>query len=175
MITLEDLFLFGSESDTATLLPAVNPFQDVDALLESQVLDIRYDGIRSTMGIIFELRMSYYLHNASTGLLIASNITEFSWDQVDRHNDRTAWTVYDCKAHRTPSGLSLELTSTPTAKFLLNAERASFYQLRIPHLENTAPPDYGDPDFSEIIESIATWNSRAEIMAAAHFRPSEVE
>jgi hypothetical protein len=175
MITLDDLFSLEPPGVVVAQLPAANPFRDVDALLESQILDIRYDAIRSTLGVIFELRMSYHLRETSTGLLVASNITEFSWSQVDRPNDRTAWTVYGSKAARIAGGLSLELDSSPNAKLVLNAERASFYQLKISDLEDVAPPDYGEPDFADIRKSIATWNSNSEIVAAVHSQPSGME
>jgi hypothetical protein len=167
-MTLDELFLSGQDNARLANQASVNPFLEPDALGDSQILDIRYDGVRSSLGIILELRVSELAHEGNTGLIVASNVIDFSWKQADRCNKRTAWIVDSSMPLRTDSGFKLELTAILNARLRMTAERASFYILRIPHLENTAPPDYGEPDFSLIRNSIATWDSEAEVVAAVH-------
>ncbi|MHC9290824.1 hypothetical protein ACRCUN_00055 [Mycobacterium sp. LTG2003] len=172
MVTLEEIFFTDATQVTADNTVSVNPFTAEDYLLEAQILEVRYDGIRSTLGIIFEMRLAERIGGASTALLVASNVSQYSWRQVERHGGRTAWTVIGVIPKNTESGLSLELTASPSASLSFTARRAVIYTLRIAHLEDSPPPDYVDDDIRAIRAGVACWNSEAEVVRVDYIDPS---
>ncbi|WP_157894408.1 hypothetical protein [Mycolicibacterium wolinskyi] len=171
MATLEELFFTDTGQMRAHNASLVNPFTEEDSLLEAQILEVRYDGIRSTLGIIFEMRLAEIIGVTSTALLVASNVSQYSWRQVERHGGSTAWTVIGAIPKNTESGLSLELTASPSASLSFTARRAVFYILRIAHLEGSPPPDYVDDDIRAIRAGVACWNSEAEVVRVDYIDP----
>jgi hypothetical protein len=162
-MTPDDLFIANHANDRAA---DPNPFIEPDALNETQLLEVRYDGVRSTLGILLELRVSF--HSVSTGLIVASGVTDLAWKQVDRRGMRTAWTVVGSTPARGPAGMSMALAFLFPADLRFTADSATFHLLRIPHLEGIAPPDYGEPDFAEVRRGLATWQTDCELVASAH-------
>lgn len=169
MVTLEDLFFTSRGYLDQREAPAVDPFSDEDALLEAQIIEIRYDAIRSALGVILEMRLAERIGEASTALLTASGLTDFSWKQVDREDGNTAWTIIGSVPKNVGPILSLELIASPSASLSFTAQRAAFYSVRIGELENAAPPDYVDQDMAEIRNGVARWSSEAEVIQSIHF------
>ncbi|OMC03918.1 hypothetical protein A5733_22800 [Mycobacterium sp. NS-7484] len=169
MPTLDNLYFSGPTEMCDSNAAAVDPFED-DCLLEAQILEIRYDGIRSVLGIILEMRLAERITEASTGLIVASGISNYSWKQIDRRNMRTAWTVIGSSASRTSAGIAVELITSPSAALTFTADAAAFYSLQIENLETAAPPDYVEQDISVIREGIANWSSDAKVVYVVHCR-----
>lgn len=169
MATLEDLFLSSERISGAKDTPPVNPFIDEDALLEAQIVEVLHDGIRSSLGIILEMRLADRIVVASTALIVASGVTAYSWTQVDRKSERTAWTIIGSTPRSTETHINLELTTSPSASLSFTSRQAAFYSVRISELENAAPPDYVDDDIFSIRNGIARWNSKADVVQAIHF------
>lgn len=168
MPTLDDLFFSGSTEMRDISASPVNPFIEDDSLLEAQILEIRYDGIRSVLGVIFEMRLAERMTEASTGLIVASGISNYSWKQIDRHDRRTAWTVIGSSTRRIEAGIAVEVITSPSAGLTFTAHAASFYSLQIENLEIAPPPDYVEQEISSIREGIANWSSDAKVVCAAH-------
>lgn len=164
MTTLEDFFLSPEVALAPGAAPPVNPFADDDALLEAQIIEVRYDGIRSVLGIILEMRLAERISESSTALIVASEVTHYSWKQVDRKGGRTAWTIIGSVPEPNDPGVKLHLTLSPSAALSFTSNRASFYSVRINELENAAPPDYVEESLSEIRNGIARWNSEVDVV-----------
>ncbi len=168
MPTLEDLFFLAPERLVTNGAVAASPFSEDDALLEAQILEIRYDGIRSVLGVALEMRLAERITGASTALLVARNVIRYSWNQTDRGGARTAWTIISSTPQRAESGLVLELMTSPSGCLSITADSASLYSIRISGLEVTAPPDYGDPSYAAIRRGIANWTSDVEVVGVTH-------
>lgn len=158
MENLENFFSSSRDgSDYPTL--ELNPFQVDDALSGAQILEIRYDGIGSSLGIILEMRVAEHDWQGSSGLIVASGVKNFSWVQDPRNGQRTAWTILESVPRGNRDHFTLKLTGSPTFSLSLTACDAWFYSATIDALEGVPPPDYTQHDVSEIHRVIPRWNS----------------
>lgn len=169
MPTLEQLFTSPLGSEIVGDAHAVNPFADQDALTEAQVIEIRYSGITSTLGILLEMRLADRIITTSTALIVAAGVSNYSWQQTDRNHARTAWTIISSTPVRASSGLNLDLVTSPSASLSFTARQASFYSLLADSLEKKVPPDYVDQTMPEILSGIPRWSSEVQVAHASHF------
>lgn len=148
--------------------PEMNPLVENDALQEAQVLDLRFEPLTGTLGVIFELRQALQLREGSTGVLVLRGVQALAWDGHVRDVRFAAWSV----GSSVPSvrddlfGLSLVMWPHPGARLDLASVGAEFYVGSVPGLSE-APPDYGDPATTR--SEIASWDSEYEIVSAALF------
>ncbi|MED5815264.1 hypothetical protein VST63_23130 [Mycolicibacterium sp. 050232] len=168
MPTLDELFFLEPGQPVTNGTIASNPFSEDDALVEAQILEIRYDGIRSVLGVALEMRLAERITETSTALLLAHNVIHYSWNQTDRRGGRTAWTIISSSPLRTETGFGLELKTSPSGALSITANSASLYSVRISELEGTAPPDYGDRNYAAIRRGIANWASDVEVVGVSH-------
>lgn len=168
MPTLDELFFLEPAQLVTNGTIAASPFSEDDTLLEAQILEIRYDGIRSALGVALEMRLAERITETSTALLVAHNVIHYSWNQTDRRGGRTAWTIISSTPRRTESGFALELKTSPSGTLSITANSASLYSVRISGLEGTAPPDYGNPNYAAIRRGIANWTSDVEVVGASY-------
>ncbi|WP_133120851.1 hypothetical protein [Mycolicibacterium goodii] len=70
---------------------------------------------------------------------------------------------------RAPSGLTLDLLTSPSASLSFTARQASFYSLLVDSLEKAVPPDYIDQTMPEILSGIPRWSSEAQVAQASIF------
>lgn len=168
MKILEDFF---SSSRDGWEYPTLerNPFQVDDALSGAQILEIRYDGIGSSLGIILEMRVAEHDWQGSSGLIVASGVQNFSWVQDSRSGQRTAWTILESVPRGNRDHFTLKLTGSPTFSLSLIACDAWFYSATIDALEMAPPPDYTEGDIREIHRAIPRWNSIVGEVRAAHY------
>jgi hypothetical protein len=146
-----------------------NPFLDENALYESQIVDIRYDAIRSTLGIVFEMRLADWIRDCSAALIVASDVSAFSWEQVDRNDLRTAWTVLASRPRIDTGAVGMELLASPNARMHFSAGRASYYSLTMAGVGNdSAPPDYTSSSLADLRNGVAGWHSTVEVVRAVH-------
>lgn len=146
-----------------------NPFVEQDALYESQILDVRYNAVRSVLGIIFEMRLADRIRDCGSALIVASEISDFSWQQIQRDGQRTAWTVLASTVRRVGDSITMELLTSPNARLTFSAKRASYYSLTLDGIaDDSAPPDYSSSTLAEIRAQIAGWNSMAQIVREIH-------
>lgn len=138
--------------------PEMDPFREEGALLEAQLLDIRFDALRSTLGLLFELRLALQLRKGNTGVLIAHDVRKCSWSAQASATGRTAWTVVGSLARVENQLLRLTLSILPIAGLELVASRAAFYVGDVPALGAT-PPDYVQDDERLVQAGLANWRS----------------
>jgi len=161
MMTIEDLLGPSRELLAYGAQPEMDPLTERDALQEAQLLDVRFDAMRLTVALLFELRLALQLREANTGVLVARGVRELSWTAGNRSTNLTAWTVGGSvpRNENRLFGLRLGLWPAPGAQLSLTAESAAFFAGDVPGLTET-PPDYGDDDETAIRAGLAGWNSQ---------------
>lgn len=174
MITVEDLLAAPGLRQYAAK-PEMDPLTEADALQEAQLLDVRFDALRSTIGLLFELRVALQLREASTGVLVAHGVQEFRWSAKRRSTGRTAWNIIGSTPHHEDQVFRLSLLIWPEAQLKLSATSAAFYMGDVPGLDEI-PPDYSDNDEAAIRSGLAGWRSAfspvyAVFLDAAPLRP----
>lgn len=171
MMAIEDLLSFplgmGGYSDHL----AMNPLTEIDALQEAQLLDVRIDALRSTVGLLFELRMALELQEANTGVLVAHGVREVTWSAVPRSTSKTAWNVVESVPNPRNGLFHLFLGMLPDAELRLSATSAQFFIGDVEGIGDV-PPNYVDDDEATIQAGIAGWRSRFSPVGAVFIRPS---
>jgi hypothetical protein len=160
LITVEDLLQPDERWRDYASQPEMDPLTEDGALQEAQLLDVRIDALRSTVGLLFELRTALQLREANTGVLVARGLRELAWSAGQRSTPRTAWTVggsVTSNADRLFS-MTIGMWPTPGAQLRIVAERAAFFTGDVPGLERI--PNYGTDDESAIQANVAGWSSR---------------
>lgn len=160
---IEDL-LAGWEQLVFSEAPDVNPLTDEDALQEAQLLDVRFDAVRSSVGLLFELRNALQIRTANTGVLVAQEVTRLSWSARPRPTVRTAWSIIDSSPKHEDQVFDLRLTMFPSAQLELAARNASFYIGDVQGIGD-APPDYGDKE-DVIRVGLPGWSSTLSAVRA---------
>jgi hypothetical protein len=159
MIAIEELLRADSRLRDIAAPPDVNPLTEEDALQEAQLLDLRFDALNSTVGLLFELRLALQLRQANTGVLVARGVRELSWSAGQRSTAKTAWTVGGSIPRSGDRLFRLELGMWPVpgAQLKLVAENASFFSGDVPRLDQI--PDYMDDDDTTVRAHLASWHS----------------
>jgi len=166
MMMLEDLLTIP-RVDGPSIADTMNPLRDGEALLESQITQIRFSTLESVAGILFEFRTSLQLIEANTGVLVARGIREFTWSSERRERQLTAWSVIGSKPWRQGNLNFLEMSLYPNAHLKLVVEECAFYYVSVEGLE-AAPPDYS-LGYSQVQSKIANWHSSFDTIVAAYF------
>lgn len=153
-------------------MPEMDPLTEDDALQEAQLLDVRFDALRSTAGLLFELRTALQLREANTGVLILRGVRRLQWTSGPRETERTAWTVGGSVVTSTDRlfGLELGLWPAPGAQLTFSADGAEFFAGDVPGLDRI--PDYLDDDELTIRSQLASWQSEFEPVSAVFLDPA---
>lgn len=151
--------------------PEMDPLTEDDALQEAQLLDVRFDALRSTAALLFELRLALQLREANTAVLLAHGVRKLSWTAESRSTARTAWNVLGSTPSTTDGVFSLALLIWPRAQLRLSAIRAAFVAGDVPGLDGP-PPDYTSDDEATIQAGLAGWRSVFSPIHAVFLDPS---
>jgi hypothetical protein len=150
--------------------PEADPLTENGALQEAQLLDVRFDALRGTVGLLFELRLALQLREGNTGVLIARGVRQLSWAAEQRSTLRTAWTVGGSIPRNEDRLFSLELGLWPNAQLALVAESAAFFAGDVPGLDRI--PDYADDDEVTVRSQLAGWHSEFVPVHAVFLDPA---
>lgn len=170
MIAIEALFEPDDRWREFASQPEMDPFTEDDALQEAQLLDVRFDALRSTVGLLFELRVALQLREANTGVLIARGVRELSWAAGPRSTTRTAWTVLGSRPEAHDGLFALSLRTWPESRLTLRAESAAFFAGDVPGLDRI--PDYVSDDEATIRANLADWRSEFMPVHAVFLDPA---
>ncbi len=170
MITIEELLLPDPGLRRFAAQPEMDPLTEEDALQEAQLLDVRFDALRSTVGLLFELRLALQLRQANTGVLVARGVRELSWTAGPRSTTKTAWTVGGSIPRNENRLFGIELGVWPNAQLRLTAESASFFAGDVLGLDRI--PDYMDDDEATIRAQLASWHSEFAPVHAVFLDPA---
>lgn len=157
MTTIEDLLSLDSPLRRFSAQPEMDPLTEHDALQEAQLLDVRFDALRSRVGLLFELRVALQLREANTGVLVAHGVRKFGWSATARPTGRTAWNVISSTPQCSDRLFELSLLCWPEGHLELSAESAAFFVGDVAGI-GESPPDYSD-DESVVQTGLAGWRS----------------
>jgi hypothetical protein len=170
MIAIEDLLWSDPGLRRFAAQPEMDPLTEEGALQEAQLVDIRFDALRSTVGLLFELRLALQLREANTGVLVARGVRELSWTAGPRSTGRTAWVVGGSIPHNEDRLFGLKLGMWPDAQLALRAESAAFFAGDVPGLDPI--PNYVDDDEATIRAHLAGWRSEFVPIHAVFLDPA---
>jgi hypothetical protein len=161
MIKIQDLLEPNSRWREFASQPEMDPLTEGDALQEAQLLDVRFDAVRSTVGLLFEMRTALQLREANTGVLVARGVRELSWSTGGRSPaDWFAWVVAGSTVRTANRLFELQLAGLrPDAQLGLVAESSAFFVGDVPGLGG-APPNYVQDDDQTIRAGLAGWQSQ---------------
>lgn len=157
VITIEDLLRSDERWREFAAQPEMDPLTEDDALQEAQLLDVRFDALRSQVALLFELRVALQLREANTGLLVAREVRQLSWTANPRATAKTAWTVGGSRPRKENRLFGLQLGLWPNAQLELRAESAAFFAGDVPSLDRI--PDFIEDDEATIRAQLAGWHS----------------
>lgn len=170
MITIEDLLAPDSRWRKFASLPEMDPLTEGGALQEAQLLDVRFDALRSTAGLLFELRTALQLREANTGVLVARGVRELAWSLGGYSpRPRQAWAVLSSVVG-TENRLFKTRLSGIYEQLDLVAESAAFFAGDVPGLERI--PDYVSDDEATVRANLANWRSKFVPVRAVFLDPA---
>lgn len=173
MIMIEDLLLPDGHWRDFASQPEMDPLTEGDALQEAQLLDVRLDALRSTVGLLFELRLALQLREANAGLLVARGVRELSWTAGARSTAKTAWTVGGSTPRNENWLFGLQLGLWPNARLDLRAESAAFFAGDVPDLDRI--PNYLEDDEATVRTQLAGWRSEFVPVHAVFLDPAPAD
>ena len=150
--------------------PEMDPLTEDDALQEAQLLDVRFDALHATVGLLFELRTALQLREANTGVLVARGVRELSWTAKPRSTKRTAWAVMSSTPDVSDRLFGLKVGMSPDARLWLKAESAAFFTGDVLSLDRI--PDYSGDDETTIRSNLAGWRSSFTPVYAVFLDPA---
>jgi hypothetical protein len=151
-------------------VPVVNPLSGADLFQEAQLLDMRFDALRMTAGLLLEQRIALQLREANTGVLIGRGVTSIEWSARPRSTPLTAWNVVASSIVGGDEIVELRLGLFPEAELVICAERIEFYDCEVDGIGGI--PDYGD-DTVSIHASLASWDSQIHLVSASRIGARE--
>ena len=150
--------LLNTPSREGTIPPESDPFVEPDALLEAQLLDVRFEALTSMVGLLFEFRTAMNFVEGNTALLVAHGVQEFKWSGEARSTGKTAWNVVGSVPTAAGGFLVLELDFLPVAQVRLVAKSAEFYVGNATGLDDQLP-DYIEDNDAAVRANLASWCS----------------
>lgn len=157
--------LLALQSPTTTgVVPVVNPLSGADLFQEAQLLDVRFDALRMTVGVLLEQRIALQLREANTGVLVGRGVTRLDWSAGPRATPLTAWNVVGSSIVGGDGTVELRLQFFPKAELVVGAERIEFYNCAVGGIGGI--PDYTD-DTVPVRASLADWDSQMDVVSAS--------
>ncbi|MBB5866624.1 hypothetical protein F4553_000003 [Allocatelliglobosispora scoriae] len=139
-----------------------DPLRQPDALLEAQLLDVRFEALTSTASLLFDLRTAMQIDDGNTGVLLARGLREIEWSGEIRSTARTAWNVVGSDCSRSGESVVLRIGFLPSARIRIMASRFEFYVGDVAELLEQLP-DYGEDDDNAIRQNLPSWDSSLQI------------
>lgn len=162
MTLISDLFTDDRVAGAAPLV--ANPLTTEDALVEAQLLGVRFDAWVGTAALLFELRMCEQFPLSNTGLFVARGVRDLRWSAPELLTRRRAWTVDASvvRANVDSTDLALDLWG---ARLTVVSKTAEFFAVNVSGIDGR-PPDYGEGKDREVLEQLATWDSPIDVVGA---------
>jgi hypothetical protein len=144
--------------------PDADALRELDALVECQLLGLRFDAVASTVWILLDCRGALQIEVGNTAVVSARGVQEVSW-KVDH---REGWRALPVVGS-TPSigGLpwSLSIKTLEGGRLHLVAHSADFMVGNVPGCD-AAPPDFELDDALTIRNGLAGWESIFDLVYA---------
>ncbi|MFI1658594.1 hypothetical protein ACH4ZU_27380 [Streptomyces sp. NPDC020472] len=168
MISVNDLFKAGFYSSALDSAES-DPLRELDALQESQLLDIRVCQLTSTAALLFELRTSLQFEVGNAALLVVRGLRSFGWNSPTVQGPLTAMTVVSSVPDRINDSFRARFAFFPEARLEVVGDLAEFYVLAVEGISD-APPDYSDSDLKRVQEDLPSWSSVCSPLQASSSR-----
>lgn len=143
-----------------------NPLVEHGLLDEAQLLDVRFDAITQTAGLIFALRSALEFTRSNTAVLVARGVRNFSWSGPPGANTLTAWSVASWSPSSGQAMINIEISLWPAPGGLIHlaAERTEFYSGDVADLDGGL--DYEGLQRIQLTGAIPDWESCFEVADA---------
>lgn len=175
-MNIEDLFWLRERREFAAK-PEMDPLTEDISLMESELVDVRFEALTSTVGLLFDLRGALQLRSANTGVLIVHGVVSFDWRVdfetfrqptneafLDETRPYLAWTVIASEPQPTDT-FNLKLQFVPSAELNISGVSAEFFMGDVPGIGEVAAT-YTDDSDEEIEASLPHWDSPMEVYFA---------
>lgn len=181
---IEDLFRIPVRRAFAAK-PEMDPLTEDIALMESELLDVRFEAVTSTVGLLFDLRGALQLRLANTGVLIVHEVARLEWYE-DLHaieketikealsmgpGRHRAWIVIASEPRPTDL-FNLKLQFVPGAELNVSGESAEFLMGDVPGIGEVAAT-YTDDPLDVIEASLPHWDSSIDVRYATFLERKE--
>lgn len=132
-----------------------------DVLLEAQVVDLRFNAVDSSVGVIFDLRTSLQFRESNTGVLIAAGVTAVQWSAEPGRIGRTARTVVGSRVRTVASQTEIALSLSPDSTLTVRGSAIVFHEVDVPDLDTI--PNYVSDTDDEVQRMTPQWDSPARL------------
>jgi hypothetical protein len=119
---IEELLVDPRRREHAAM-PEADALTQSDALREAQLLDVRFDALRSSVWLLFDCRGALQIEMGNTAVIVAHGLRRFSWTGQPRGR-LTAWTVVSSEPVARRGMWSFSLAFVPSARMELEADSA---------------------------------------------------
>jgi hypothetical protein len=162
MAALIDLMWPESSPATGVSPPHWDPLVHDDGLREAELLDVRIDPGRSTVGLIFGLGGALQLDTSDTGVLVARRVQQAAWSVMgpdpSHAGGRYARYVMSSAWSSTADGACLSLGMQLDVELSITALDFDFYEVDLAGGAYVVP-DYTELDDAAIHAQQPNWNS----------------
>jgi hypothetical protein len=155
-MTIEEFLADASPRDLAGEVE-IDALRDDDALLEAQLLEWRFDTVRSTIWLLFDCRGAISIELGNTALVAATGVRSVQWEGEHR-GPRTAWSVVDWSPSL-GSEWTVSAAFVPDANLRIVASKAEFHVGNVT-AHDGPPPDYLSADEDEMRAGNAGWATK---------------
>ncbi|WP_369780073.1 hypothetical protein [Streptomyces sp. R33] len=166
MSLIEDLFT--SRGHFQAVEPVGwDPLQEQDALLDAQLLDLRFSPTANRAALLFDMRTAacYPLGNAA--IIVVRGLKSLFWDGLPQQNQLMAFSVMSSQpSQTTDGGWRLSLQFFPDGESTIGGGSAEFYLLEA-HGISEAPPSYPGRHLDEVQQDLPAWTSRCTVLQSA--------
>ncbi|MGI5146829.1 hypothetical protein ACQEVC_10660 [Plantactinospora sp. CA-294935] len=140
--------------------PDLDPLRSTWLLHECQVLDIRINALRSTVAVLLEQRAAFDSLKGNTGIIVMRGIRSVHWEVIGSvPGSLTAWVVVGATVAAGSEGFEMSIGLSPSARLTGVAEIIEYYA--VDANIGLIIPDYMEASNSEILSTVATWESAA--------------
>lgn len=180
---IEELFRIPARRALA-VKPEMDPLTEDGALMESQLLDVRFEALTSTVILLFDLREALQLRLANTGVLIVHEVARLEWNEdlhaieremiqeaVSTAPQHRAWNVIASEPRPTDL-FNLNLQFVPGAELNVSGASAEFLMGDVPGIGEVAAT-YTDDPLDVIEASLPHWDSSFDIRYATFLERKE--
>lgn len=152
--------------------PEMDPFTEADALQEAALMDMRWVGWQSSLGMIFDLAGALQLRLGRTAILIVHGVDHFDLSRQEHLRGRVWYSVVRSSPELRGTSLRLELGLVPNAALTVGFTSGEFYVGDISGTDPDAPPpDLTVVDDDEAWASLPSWESEFVPGYATYLEP----
>jgi len=166
-----DLF-HDPERRSYASMPEADALTEQGALQEAALVDVRFDAMMASVGLLFDLRGAIQLRDAPVAILIARGVSSLEWVGDHRRPGRVWYAVTGSVPDSRRGRFHLSLGFAPDAELRVEADAAEFYVGDMPGID-AAPPDFVEDDDRVIRARMPSWASVFVPIAATFLDPEQ--